>query len=358
MIKTIIFLILLGFSFFPALLTPDRIIDELYLVMAVGYDYVDEQLFTGTVVAPNYKVDNTIENITFSDTSSLIYQNREKLEAKSPRPLVSGKLEVALFNRELAEKTGIIEQIDNLQRDPNVGSRVLLAIFEGSTEKLLQKKFTDESTGIYLSNLIDQNVSFDNLSMTNLHTFEFSYFVNGMDPILPLLVEENEKVKVKGVALFKKGKMVADLNKEELLYFKSMHENFRNGTMYIKLENEEEAFLTNIESSRNFEVQQKDGRLNVTITLKMEGIIREYSGKSVDSKTLKNIEQQINEDIQSKSDEMIKQFQDMNIDPIGIGHQVSHRLRNVDDINWREVFPTINVNVKADFTILEHGVIK
>ncbi|HHY74873.1 MAG TPA: Ger(x)C family spore germination protein [Bacillus bacterium] len=359
--KEVLFLILLACSFAPSIVTPKQVIDDIFLVMAVGYDYVDEKHFTGTAVAPFFKIDKTLENLAFSNTSSLVYQNRDKLESQSSKPLINGKLQIVLYNRELSEKTGVFRYIDNLQRDPNVGSRIQLAVFEGSTEKFFHKLQTDEPVGTYVSKLLEENSRFSNLPLTNLHTFEFAYYVKGMDPILPLLEEKNGKAKIKGVALFKKDKMVDYIPQQDMFYLRSMYENFKKGVFFINLDNGERAFLTNISSSRKFTIhpnKEKNSPPNVTMTIKMKGIIREYSGPYIPNHSVKNIEEQIKENIEEKTNRMIKTFQEMEIDPIGIGYQVRHHTRNYDGENWEGAYPSIDVNVIVDVTILERGVIK
>ncbi|KEF37765.1 germination protein, Ger(X)C family [Schinkia azotoformans MEV2011] len=358
--KFILFVVLLGCSFAPQIAQPKQIIDDIFLVMAVGYDYVAENRFTGTAVAPFYKPDKTIENLAFSNTSSLIYQNRDKLESESSKPLINGKLQIALFNRELAEKTGIFRYIDNLQRDPNVGARIQLAVFDGSTEKTLHSLKTDEPIGTYLSNLVDENTEFSNLPLTNLHTFEFAYYSKGIDPILPLLEEKKNRVKIKGVALFKKEKMVDFVPQQEFFYLRSMYENFKKGVFFIKLDNGERAFLTNIASSRKFVVKHNNGGFspNVTINIKVKGIIREYSGPYIPNDLINDIERQIEKDIKKKNKKMLTTFQELGIDPIGIGHHVRHQTRNYKGENWEDIYPNVDVKVKATVSILERGVIK
>ncbi|WP_017755148.1 Ger(x)C family spore germination protein [Calidifontibacillus oryziterrae] len=357
--KNILFLTLLSICIASGFSMTPRIIDDIFMVMIVGYDYVEENLIKGTVVAPNYKADNTIENIAFTDVSSIVYENRDKLEAKSPRPLISGKLEAALFNSELAER-GIIEYVDNLQRDPIIGSRVYLAIFEGSTEKFLQKPRADVPTGVYISRLIEQNNAYDNLPKTNLHIFSYQFFSKGMDPFLPLLKEENDKVAIKGLALFKHDKMVSELPRKDFLYFRGLYEHFDNGTMFLKLENDDLVFLTTIKSYRDFEVKYAGKQFNPTVTIfiKMEGIVREYTGRKITPKIVKAIEQQINKNIEENANRIVKEFQEVGIDPIGIGDHVRNRNRNWDEKKWKDIYPTVEVNVKAEFEILEHGIIK
>lgn len=353
------FFILVSISLVSGFSMTPRIIDDIFMVMIVGYDYVDDHLIRGTAVAPDYKADKTIENIAFSDTASLVYENRDKLNAKSPRPLISGKLEVALFNRELAEK-GIIVYVDNLQRDPIIGSRVHLAIFEGSTENFLSKPRPDVPTGVYVSKLIEQNNEYDNLPISNLHIFGNQYYSAARDPFLPLLKEEEDKVSIKGLALFNDDKMVAEIPKKDFIFFRGLYENFDNGIMFVKLENNKRVFLSTIKSKRKYTVQNINEKFDpkVTISIKMRGVIKEYSGKRINAKKVKDIERQIEENIHSNATKMIQQFQEIGIDPLGIGNQVRNRVRNWDEKKWHDIYPTVPVTVNIDFKILEHGIIK
>ncbi|WP_102349105.1 Ger(x)C family spore germination protein [Bacillus sp. Marseille-P3661] len=358
--KAIIVILLLSCSIVSGLFTNERIVDDIYIVMIVGYDYVNEHLFTGTAVAPQYKADNTIENMAYSDTSSLVYENRDKLEAKSQNPLISGKLEVALFNKELAEKKGLLPYVDNLLRDPNIGSRVYLAIFDGSTEKVLHKQFKDQPTGVYFSDLLEQNIEYDNLPFTNLHTFSFQYFAEGADPILPLLNEEKEKVNISGIALFNKDKMVDSIEKSDFIYFRSMYNNFKNGALLVQLDNNDRAFITSIKSHRKFKITNNTLTPNpsITINIKMKGTLREFDGPETSPSLIKEIEKQIEKEVKTKTSNMIKDFQAKGIDPVGIGEQFRNYDRNWDKSKWEDLYPNVKVTINVDFTILEHGVVK
>ena len=59
-----------------------------------------------------------------------------RLNAKSPHNVVVGQMRVVLFGKALGER-GMGEIITNLQRDPNIGRDVQLAIVDGSAEELL-----------------------------------------------------------------------------------------------------------------------------------------------------------------------------------------------------------------------------
>lgn len=170
----------------------EKTIDDIDLVTAVGYDYIDENHIRGTVSIPVFKPDKTVSTEKFSDVSSLIRENRAKLDTQANKPLFSGKLEVVMYNEELAEH-GIFEYLDYLNREPSVGSRVILAVVEGKAKDYLTKKFATSDTGLYYSSLFEKNIAKGTLPKTNLHLMMYKYFSKRADPFLPLLKMKEKK---------------------------------------------------------------------------------------------------------------------------------------------------------------------
>ena len=68
-------------------------------------------------------------------------------------------MRVVLFGKAFGEN-GLGDVINNLQRDPNIGRDVQLALVDGSTEELLKHVKTNGS--LYLSELLEQNIKRDN----------------------------------------------------------------------------------------------------------------------------------------------------------------------------------------------------
>jgi spore germination protein len=354
--KTIIFFIMLSVSIGSGFTMTKRIIDDIYLVTAVGYDYVDDNLIRGTVVTPIYKETDKVTNKTYSDVASLIYENREKIQSKSSKPIYSGKLEVALYNYELAEK-GIFDFVDNLQRDPAIGTRVNLAIAKGSTKEILSGSYEDLPTGIFLSDLIVKNGEEGNLPKTNLKVFVTSFYTEGQDPFLPIIKKENDKIIIDGIAVFKDDKVVHEIPFMKAIYLKALIENFSHGRQVVKLNEEERASIHNINSNLKFVIKNQYTNPEVSIHLDMEGYIREYSGKKMSPDVESNFEKKMEEDFEEQGMSMIKEFQELGSDPVGIGEHVRRKTKGFDQKKWETIYPTLDIKVEAKVDILEHGVI-
>ncbi|WP_078411455.1 Ger(x)C family spore germination protein [Priestia abyssalis] len=337
-----------------------KILDDVQITTAVGYDAVDKNTIKATVVTPSYQPDKTVKNETFIAVSQLSKEVREKIDRQSDKPFVSGKLEITLYSKELA-KEGLIQILDTLQRDPAIGSNLYLAVVEGSTKELLMKQYGNLDNGIYLSNLIDQNIKHGMLPETNLHEFLHAYYSEGADPFLPLLEAKGGKVNIKGIALFDKDKYVDQLESEAAFVFKTMLEKFSNEASFninLSEEKEEYASVYNISAKRDYKISKPATNPDITIHVKIDAILREFSGERVDKKILQKIERKMTEKIEGKANEMMKEFQKFGIDPLGIGEQIRTRTRTWDKKKWEEIYPDIPIKVKVKVDVTESGVIE
>lgn len=105
---------------------------------------------------------------TQSTTAGTIETISSLLNAKSPHTIAVGQMRVVLFGKSFGER-GIGNVINNLQRDPNIGRDVQLALVDGSTEELLKHVKTNGS--LYLSELLEQNIKNETIPRTALHIF-------------------------------------------------------------------------------------------------------------------------------------------------------------------------------------------
>jgi spore germination protein len=56
---------------------------------------------------------------------------------------------------------------------------------------------------------------------------------------------------------------------------------------------------------------------------------------------------------------MLKEFQELGIDPVGIGQNQKHGVRGFDIKEWKEsIYPRVRFNVDAKVQILEAGTVE
>lgn len=332
----------------------ERIIDDVSLATVVGYDYVNSKDVKGVVSRPQFNPDKTISNKVYSETSQLIRENRAKLDAESSRPILSGKLEIAFFNKELAEH-GLFKYIDYLVRDPDIGSRVAIVVSERPVEDIINQDYGSRDAGIYLSDLIHHNEENSILPKTNLHTFYYQYFAKGMDPYLPMMTAKGENVLFNGMALFKSDKYVGKISFKKTFVFNTLVETFNNGVFPIH-NGADSAVIENITSNRKITVHYNQGAPEVMVHINLKGIIREYKGKKITNKKMNKIKEKLEKKLEAESESLIRKFQKLNVDPMGIGEQARSQYRHFNFSTWYEQYPTMKVDVKVNAKLTEFGI--
>jgi spore germination protein len=363
--RYLIIALLIGFMFLTGCVEKE-ILDDLYIETGKAYDYVGKEKIRGTSLFPIYLSDKSIQNGTLSAEGASTREVLEKLERRSQQPLVRGSLDVVLIGEELAKK-GIIDIGDSLQRDASIGARLYLTVVEGEAGRLIKGNYGLRGNGTYLSNLIHHNITRRELPETNLHMFIYDYFQEGQTPYLPILKQlSNESVAITGIALFDNDKMVKKIPAKDMFFFKLMVDKFAEGDHIVKMGNEksngvEESIEASVKSlfSKNKIIVKHTDPVEVTIQLKIRGIIREYTGKKLTPDKVIEVEKQMKKDIEENCIQMLKEFQELGIDPVGIGQIQKHGIRGFDFKEWEDsIYPRAKFKVETKVQILEAGTVE
>ncbi|MCA1055491.1 Ger(x)C family spore germination protein [Rossellomorea aquimaris] len=343
-----------------------EILDDLYIETVKGYDVGDNSKIRGTAMFPIYQPDKTIENMTLSAEASSTREVLEKLSRMSQQPLVRGGLDAVVIGEEFAKK-GVIDVADSLQRDASIGARVYLMVTEGTAQEVLKGQYGIRGNGMYISNLLKQNITRRELPETNLHMFLFDYYQEGQTPYLPIIRKVSDNtLQVVGVALFKDDKMIDSIPADDMFFFKVLVDRVSEGSHVVKLHEEEdgnepniEASVTSLKSKHDIEVAHEKQPVEVTITITIRGIIKEFTGKKLTSGRITQIEEHMKKDIEEKSLKMLKQFQKDGLDPVGIGQSQKHGVKGFDIKEWeKELYPNVKFIIKPDVRIVEGGTVE
>lgn len=334
-----------------------RIIDDVQLSTAGGYEYIDDDTIELTVVFPNFQPDKSVKSETLVASSNLSKENRDKLSLQSEKPFVSGKTEVTLYEWKTAER-GLSDLLDTLQRDPSIGSNVYLVVVDGSPKELLKKQYGNPDNGIFLSNLIEQNIETGLIHKTNLHQFLYKLYADGIDPVLPVVKQEKGVVKLTAIGLFKDDKLVDKIGEEDFYLFKILLTRKGYKDSYaIKLNDDDDLLIYNIFSKRKFDIPKPMSNSDITINVDIESNIVEYQGESLTDQKIKELEEAVEVMIEERSEKMIQQFQKKGTDPLGIGEEVRTRTRNWDLEKWKDLYPSLKIRVHVKLKLLETGVV-
>ncbi|AUS08046.1 Ger(x)C family spore germination protein [Laceyella sacchari] len=332
-----------------------NVLDEIQLVTAVGYDYIDEQTSTVTEVTPIFRSDASIENKTLSITANLGKEALIALNRQSSANLANAKLEVALFNKEMA-KRGILHMIDILHRDPNIGTSLSLAVTDGATKKILNQSFGTRDTGHYIASLLEHNTQNGSIPNNSLHYFLSAYYTKGKDPFLPLLKLTDGEITLTGLALFKKDRMVFQLDRSHLFTFNTLYGKNRFPGMKVQIGDKFVAMRV-ITSNRRISIRNTQTTPEITIYLNIRASISEFSGKHLKPQHVSQTEHALKKQVSQQGHQLIRKFQQLGIDPLGLGDHVRSHTRNWDFKTWQKQYPRVKVRIVPRVNIVEIGVV-
>ena len=349
-----LFLILLltGCNFLPA-----NIVNEIDMIQGVGYDLADKKNIKGTIVFPIFKRDKTSSTEVRTAIGESSKEIRTILNNETRYPLESGQLRVALYSKNIAKK-GINDFVDTLNRDPAIGSLVQLAIVDGTANELLKiKKYKNENISIHLQELLKQNMKMGLLPQTNLQSFLFQYFQIGQDPYLPLIKEENNNIRITGMAIFKDDQYVTSISMKDLYIFKALVDRNTTGLRQFILENQDKVVLETLSSKVKYKVKTVHDRPEFTIHLTIRTKLQEFapSAKKRQSFDKKKYQKQIKQQLENNALTIVSQFQKHKVDPLGLGAKYKEHFTKFNEKQWNMDYPNVKVHVNADVEIVQTG---
>lgn len=333
-----------------------EILDDVSIESALGFDFYKEGQILGTSLVPNFQPDKSIKNVTYQAVSAMNRELIVEMQRQSADPLVSGSIEVVLFGEKLARR-GIIDLIDALQRDATIGERLYLTVVDGKANDMLKHTYGTSGNATYISNLVEQNIESRDLPQTNLHMFIFDFFQKGKDPFLPMVKRiGKDRMEISGLCLFKEDKVIEVIPTNKMFFFKLLADKYSEGTYKVEI-NGEEAAVRSIRSNHRFDLMN-DHPNEITIHIKIDGQIREYSGDKLSPKAIKTIETNLEKKVNEECLKLINHFKEKKIDPFGLGHYVKSRTRNFDFNKWEQEYQNLKVKIKCDVEIIDAGVIE
>ncbi|MDT8860060.1 Ger(x)C family spore germination protein [Alkalihalobacillus sp. MEB130] len=346
-----------------------RIVDEVSMIRAAAFDFDQERGLKITVSFPTFPEEAQQEELKqgiIQATGETTKGTRIELNKKSQKPIRFGQTRLLMFSQELAEQ-GIERTVNAMYRDPSVGNRILLAIAEGNDAgSYIETDLGDgELAGVHLPELIEQNQDTSILPPTNMHEFLFSLYNDGRDPYLPMLGKSSEEhVSIIGTALFSGETYHSYLNLDDSFILKMMLDTTRQAIQQFEVEYEGEQSYVVLEKLHS-DVRRnlnKSGSVPVfTIDITMDGAIEDYDGKmNLDQvNIIEKMEQSIEDLISTRGEELLVQFQQGGIDPLGLGEKYRSTTRNWDSEEWQNtLYPSSEFQVHVDVKIIQSGAVE
>ncbi|WP_054859952.1 Ger(x)C family spore germination C-terminal domain-containing protein [Gracilibacillus sp. JCM 18860] len=230
-------------------------------------------------------------------------------------------------------------------------------IVEGRAENLLSEQYQLEQTlPRYIKSLIDSNIK-RNLPKMTLHDLNYRYYGEGMDPFMPIIADRETIVDIVGLGFFNHDKLVYKTGTDSFFAFKALYEDSNDATYQFEWKKKNKSLsVISIQSNQKKKWVSKN---KLEITVKIEGYIAEAESLGLDKpQNKRKLEKQIGEKLEEECSELIKKFQELDIDPLMIGASAKSTFRDWNKKEWEETYPTIDIQPKIYFHIKQTNLTK
>lgn len=340
-----------------------RIIDDLALINAVGYDLTENESnpLKLTVTFPIITKDGNYDRKTILVEGKSSKEAREKVRFKTNFKLESGQVRVSMFGQKLA-KDGMLPYLHSLVRDPSIGTRLKLALAEGEASEVLMLQIKNEGqNATYLEQFLTKLNRENFRTNYNIYQFIRDYYDDGIDPILPVFKIEKNNIAYNGIGLFHEDKLVEILKPSEARYLFLFREEMQKGVFVEQIDVGEEgeaSIMLNYELN-NHRIEVPATRKKAYIYIELIGDVIEYTGKEdiSDPKIQKKIENIITKKINQEGKELILKLQKLQVDPLGINRYVRNKMtfHEWKALNQYQAYQEMNINVEANVILNGSG---
>jgi len=356
-------------SYLTGCTTSQRILERLGPTQSAAYDLVPgedgkaEPLLRVSITIPKSEPEIKEKRETQSVVARTSKEARLKIARKTDLNVVSGQIRNILFGKELAREQGLWKFIDTLVRDPSISQRVKVTIVENNANDLLLKDYPEHPrTGRYVDRMLTKESKMQTVPETTVYHFTRDLFDDGIDPVAPIIRDAGSHIEIMGIGLFNEDKLVGEVDTKKALIFSFIRGDFKQGEVSIHL-GKEEIMFSSLVSNRDLKISRTgNGEFKATLRMTIKGSVLEYIGDRVlsEKSDREAIEKEVSAYIEKEALAMVRKMQRLNADSLGIGKRVRNGIshREWKSLDWRTVYPKIEVACSAKVTINNFGKFK
>ncbi|WP_042351337.1 Ger(x)C family spore germination protein [Bacillus massiliigorillae] len=345
---------------------------DVKLVMSVGIDITPEGKIQNTVSIPLIMSGEGATQVTGSQIISAINDThraaRNEIDTKISEQFDASKLKIMLLGEKYA-KQDIYPGLDMFYRDPKSSVIANVLVVKGKAHDLLNVKDEEsKSKSEYLSDLI-KSMQASTIIPKQTRPLITDLLDPGTDLVLPLIEEETNTAKIKGIALFNGSKYTGhDLSLQESTLFLLMKdEKSKKAWLKLKIDQNRKPKMENyviinvLKVKRKMSVQAVNPeQISAKLDYNFKIEILEYPGGGIASqKQIDALNQKVSQLLTEKANELIKKLQKSKADSLSIGRDIiAFYPTTWDKIDWKQIYPNIPIEVKVQTEILKQGIIQ
>lgn len=361
-VKVIAILLLIFFIGWEA---PKESLEEMGIPSSISLDIEkkgkDEVTYEVIYNAYNYEEEKKITSSTIVAEERTVSQGRSERQLKSNKKFLIGLEKVIVFSEEYAQ-FGMKTAINVLFGNPSINDTAFLIVCKGQTRAIIEHTIPGyPSSADYMEGMIreakDFNFFTDNYKLIDIFVRMDS---EGRSITLPYieLKNENEGLKITGIALFNKDKMVGMLPLKDAKILNLLSAGSGKGLITIQ-ESPNIYVDYYAKAKRKVSCKKESNKyiFNIDIDLKGDIISNEYNKNlQKDVKVKEDLEKNLAAKIEEMCKEVLKVMQNQyKCDFLELGRVAAAKYGRDTGTDWNEVVANSIIKVKVKAKIDKQG---
>jgi Ger(x)C family germination protein len=308
-----------------------------------------------------FKGPEEISSVVLEGIAKNIPDTRSTRQTISSKEFFLGLQKVFIYSEAVATD-GINASIDILLANHELNDAAWIVVCKGKAIDMLKFKVEDYPSASDHINSMIEGSSQQNFMSTNYKIIDMYVRVNseGRNLVLPYLEVINRNIRLTGLAIFKKDKMVAHIPMDEARYMNFLREDKVRGV--LTLEEDSYRYISSYgKVKRKVRCEKVNGKYKFNINLEFEGKIVNntmYKDLMGNAKTIEEYSHELEEQTKKMCNEFIKKMQsEYKVDCLELGRDAAATFGRNPEIDWDNVVcnAEIIVDVKVKINNLGRG---
>ncbi|MFA9560544.1 Ger(x)C family spore germination protein [Evansella sp. AB-rgal1] len=368
-IHNILYIMLLMCFLFLVGCNDTREIDQRTIVIGMGIDKTDDDLYEVTLQVPiligsGTHDANDVNNDfnTISGKGEYVWEAISNIEAKTPTVLFFGHLKAITIGETLARE-GIDQIIDLLDRRAPLANEVFLLIVR---HKNNVKDFLDNESplvtlpALYIDRYFSADQKISRTRESRLYQYRRDTNMISGAAMIPLAYSDEESIYIEDLGIFKDQKLITELvNHEAGISTLLKDENVEHMNYSLSFPHDDHELRTSVRVNLKMDYKyDKSNPVEISMDIQGKGELiflypeKERASHDTVNVITKHLEKAITKDIEHT----IKKMKKLNIEPWLLGHRMwafDHNYFDTldwDKSGWRNSIIDINVNIEIEQT--------
>jgi len=340
-------------------------IDKRYFVVSIGVDKGQNDMYEISLklAVPSSDVktgSNEAEILT--ESAQTVSEAVRMIKSKVDKELDFGHAKMIIFGSSLV-KEDLSNIVDWFSRRRDIQEIAWTAIGSPSAKKILEAKPMGERLPSNSLFLTFGNEGTETPYISSVYLYKLIRLRNerGIDPILPIIDAEDQNFSTNRLAVFSDSKQVLLLEEEQTKYFNMITNNTSKTEIKVEKENQAPYFVFSTDQVRTtYEIQSENKTTNIVLNIEISGVVEE-SFDVLDDQKKTEYEKNIEKEVTSQMEDILRLFQKEKVDPVGFGlrYRASHTGKESAKIEeWERIYPLAEIKVNTQVKMKNVGIIQ